>query len=381
MLAAGRNKHAYLTESMKVLLLDEWGAGNAIRLACAIGQTGATVYVLRSFSFSLPLPDNVQLLPPVSLVGEDKYEAIDKAVQQFVPDVVMPVEESTLLHIWTTKPSWLPLLQPVIDLQWLDCYRSRHRMLSFAKQLGLSVPQTVFPASCEPLDVESVVAELGLPVVVKGSGGASGEQVRIVASLQAAIEAVSELQSDTGSLPALQKFIDGAPIQAGGLFNQGRALLFMVGEKTRTLPAGTGPAIELLSCEAPGVIESCTTILSALGYSGIAGLDFIKDSHGNFYFLEVNPRVWGSYGFADGLGIDLFGAWYQQLQGVELEAGQQYPLGVRWAKMPEYLFEKPKTTATILRRLCRPVALKSLSWRQPYLLLHELRRIYWECRK
>ena len=65
---------------MKVLLVDEWGAGNSIRLANDIIQTGVTVYILREFNFRVPLPRNAHLLPPVSLALKDRYESIARAI-------------------------------------------------------------------------------------------------------------------------------------------------------------------------------------------------------------------------------------------------------------------------------------------------------------
>ena len=366
---------------MKILLVDEWGAGNSIRLANDITPTGASVYILREFNVNIPLPRNAHLLPPVSLALEDRLDSIDRAVKKVNPDVIMPMEESTLFRIWDRQPSWLTLVQPRIDLAWLDCYRDKHKMLEFARQRNVPVPETYIPASTDPAIVLSYIEKLGLPVVIKGSTGSAGEQVRVASTIEEALKEFDEIHSGTNQIPALQKFIDGPTYQVGGLFDNGRPICFMVGEKVETLPPVTGPAIKLESCEAPELADFSMAIMSALGISGMVGLDFIRGNDGQFYFLEINPRIWGSYGFARALDIDMFEFWHNFLQGIDQPTNTVYPIGVQWVKMPEYLFTEPQSRGNMLKRLSNQLALKSLAWRQPYLLLHQLRRIYWAFRK
>lgn len=366
---------------MKILLVDEWGGGTAIRLANDIAPTGASVYILREFEFRVPLPRNAHLLPPVPLAGKDIFIAIDRAVGQIDPDVVMPTEEQTLLQIWNKQPAWLDRVQPRIDLASLDCYRDKRALLEFARQQGVPIPRTLVPKGDDTTEISARIADFGLPVVIKGTSGSSGEQVCIAHTPEQALDAFRRFHAATGEVPALQQFIDGAPYQVGGLFIDGKPVRFLAGEKTATLPRGTGPAIELISRAAPELLDHSQTILSGLGFSGIAGLDFIRDREGHFYFLEINPRVWGSYGFAQALGIDLFDAWASYLQGIGVPINPDYPVEIRWAKMPEYLFAEPRSRGHLLKRLCHPIAIRSLAWSQPYLLLHQLRRIYWELRK
>ena len=378
---------------MKILLVDEWGAYNSVRIANDLSKSKISIDILREFTFEVKLPRNAKLLPPVPLPPGNRVPVIDAAVKESQPDIIMPLDEQTLLEIWEVRPPWLDQVQPRIDLSLLHLYRDKHRMEVFAGSLGLPVPRTLYlegeegltgpgePASLETAALRSRLETFGVPMVVKGSSGCMGQQVRIVETLQQAEQAVRDLFAATGRLPALQQYIDGPPFQAGGLFDQGRAIRFLAGEKITIQPPRTGPAIALKSVAAPELLEYSATLLTALGFSGIAGVDYVQDRAGQFYFLEVNPRIWGSYGFAGALGIDLFSPWWQQIRGASLVDHTDYPAGRTWAKMPDYVLADPRTRSHLLRRLFRPLALKSLAWTQPSLLLHQMRRIAWALRE
>ncbi len=366
---------------IKVLVIDEFGGFSSVRLVNDFARAGAQVYLLREFTFQVPLPRGAVLLPPESLALPDRLTAIDRAVKELQPDAVIPMDEPTLLQIWESRPPWLNLVQPRIDMEKLSLYGDKRQMEELARSLGLPLPETYQPEAVDSPECRDRIAALGLPVVVKGIGGCMGEQVRIVESVADAQQAITELYRDTGVLPAVQQFIGGAPYQSGGLFDKGRPVRFLTGEKIAIHPPRTGPAIALTSESVPELLDYSRAIMTALEFSGLAGIDFIRDTDGRFYFLEVNPRIWGSYGLARSLGIDLFGAWCRQIEGETLDTDTAFPVGKSWAKMPEYVLTYPQSRVSLLRRLCRPIALKSLAWSQPSLLYHQWRRIGWALRK
>jgi|GEM_PF-3403609 len=372
---------------MKILIVDEWGGFNSIRLAADLAHLDVEVFILREFDFHVSMPRNAILLPPVSLALADRLEALQNAVEVVRPDAILPMDESTLILIWSSSPTWLDKVQPQVSPDFHELYGDKHRMEAFASSLALPVPETLYlqkmaaEGSLDCEDLRSHLEPFGLPVVIKGAGGCRGEQVRIAETIEQAECAIRELHDNSGQLPAIQQYIDGVPVQVGGLFDRGRPVHFLAGEKIAIHPPRTGPAVALKSIVSSDLMKYSSKLLTKLEFSGLAGLDFVQDRHGHYYFLEINPRIWGSYGFVPALGIDMFKSWCQQLEGDTLPTSTDYPAGKTWAKMPEYVLSNAHSNANLIKRMCQPIAIKSLSWSRPSLLLYQFRRLIWALRK
>lgn len=363
------------------LLLVDVNWNHTLHLANDLSNAGMKVYFLGDGSCPAHwLPDDVISLPPSSVSPKMIIGSIDAAVKAVSPDIIMPISEDTLFRIWDESPDWLPLVQPVVEPERRALYRSKHLLGAFVREHGVKIPVTYLLENGTRNEIDPIINELGLPVVVKGAEGVGGQQVKIVDSCVAAFQAVTDLYRLTCEYPALQEFLPGATYLVGGLFDRGRPIHLIPAEKTELYPPRTGPAMSLKSCCDPELIEAATTVFRALGHSGIASADFVRCDDGHFRFLEVNPRVWGSYGFAKALGIDLVGSWCRLLRGEYLPTAVGHPADRSWAKMPDYLLVPPFTRSNIIRRALHPLAIRSWHWHAPQIFLHQLRKTWYALR-
>lgn len=354
-----------------VLLVEKW---HALGLANDLSRAGLTVYILNSGGYkALLMPKGVILLPPAPTTSEQVVSSIEAAVRAVSPDIILPVSEETLYRIWDESPSWLPLVQPVVEPDLRKVYRNKHLLGTFAQSHGVLIPQTFLLENGTKEEIMHYIDQLGLPVVVKGSAGCGGAQVKIEESLETVYLAVAELHRLTGVYPALQEYLTGATYLVGGLFDRGRPVHLIAAEKTEMYPSNTGPAVFLSSRNESELINAATNVFTALGHSGIASADFVRGSDGHFHFLEVNPRPWGSYGIARTMGVNLVGDYYRLLRGEYLPSAEECPAGYSWAKMPDYLFVPPLKLSSILRRALDPVAFSSWCWHAPHVLLYQAR--------
>lgn len=358
-----------------VLLVDS-GWSHALPLAADFAKAGFRAYLLsqtRSLHSGF-MPRGVTHLPRVWQSPEDLLRMIDDCISTVDPDIVMPLSETIVFDLWEQAPEWLPRVHPSIDVNRRELYRRKRALGVFAQDHGVLIPQTRCLERSPVEEIPSIIAELGLPIVVKGDGGAGGSQVRIVNSRDAAVRAVSELLEVSGELPVLQEFLPGATYLVGGVFDRGRSVRLVSAEKTEMSPPLTGPAIRLASRYEPELIEAAAAVFGALGLSGIASADFVRGQDGRFRFLEVNPRPWGSYRLAKALGIDVVGIWCRILRGEPVPTQLQFPADRDWAKMPDYLFGDRETRIRMLRRFVDPIAIRSWSWDSPKVLFHEVFR-------
>lgn len=356
------------------ILVVDVGWAHTLRLADDIASCGIKVYLLSNENYSIYwLPKNIIVLPPCSTSSEHVVTSIDIAVKQLSPALILPVSEETLYCIWKASPDWSPLVWPAIDKDQKPLYLSKYLLSKYVQEYGVVIPKSYLLYNFSIDTITAIVDEVGLPVVVKGVCGVAGSQVRIAETYDAVTMAILEIHTNTGQYPALQQCISGKTYLFGGLFDQGRPVCMVCAEKLEMDPPRTGPAILLSNCVEPKLLELGTAVFSALKFTGIASADFIRDKDGEFYFLEVNPRPWGSYGIAKHIGIKLVEMWCRLINGEKLPTTLPYQGKRIWAKMPEYLFAPPVTKRNFFRRLLRLEAIRSWSWHSPQMFIFEVR--------
>ncbi len=241
---------------------------------------------------------------------------------------------------------WRGLLLSTTDS--LRTALSRKAVGKLAAEIGLDTPRTIVPPSDNEL--AALAAGLGFPLVVKGDRGEAGNHVRLVRSasgLLSAYREIAELERGSGERPVLQEFIRGPAYSVGGLFDGGRPLRVCAHRKIVGVPPLGGLTAKGRTESAPGLLEAAFQIFRALRYTGLGHAEFIRDADGRFRFLEVNPRVWGTFAISDYAGVDLFGAYLDLAKGRAVEPNLEFREGV--------VFHRILREARLLRR--RPAAL------------------------
>ncbi|HLI67227.1 MAG TPA: ATP-grasp domain-containing protein [Caulobacteraceae bacterium] len=196
-----------------------------------------------------------------------------------------------------------PKLFPSLSAETLALIVSKQNVSAFARQHGLATPASNPAASKD--DAVSIARALGYPVVVKGQGGNSGARVAICrdeAAVRDSYDAMSAFD------PFVEAYIEGETWIAGGFFLNGRAIRLQICRAVETDPPKVGHSLEV-EHEAPEALRSATLkFYQALRWTGYANADFIRAADGQFYFLESNPRPWGSMVAAEAVGIPMFDA-------------------------------------------------------------------------
>jgi biotin carboxylase len=188
----------------------------------------------------------------------------------------------------------------------------KRAMSCLARRADVLVPEQVDALSTSTID--ETIRALALPIVIKGAVGRGGQTTFIASSAAEARDALRRIEQ-RGTEAFAQRYIDGPTFLVGGVFHHGAPLRLYGGEKRVQFPSRTGPAAVLVSSRDDDLIRSATRVFQAVGLTGLASADFIRDRDGRFHFLELNPRPWGSIAVARDAGVDLFGALAALWQG------------------------------------------------------------------
>jgi acetyl-CoA carboxylase, biotin carboxylase subunit len=211
-----------------------------------------------------------------------------------------------------------------------------------ARRAGLSV----LPGPDEPI-AEAVPAELSqgmkFPVLVKAVAGGGGRGIRLAqntAELEDMVtaarrEAMAAFGDDTVYLEPLVLHARHIEVQ---ILGDGRGNILCLGERECSIQRRRQKLIE--EAPAPGLSLGLRSQLHAaamqlaksLNYRSLGTIEFLLDPHGQFYFIEVNPRIQVEHPVTEMVtGVDLVAAQLHIAAGGSLPYSQSQVHTRGWA--------------------------------------------------
>jgi acetyl/propionyl-CoA carboxylase alpha subunit len=178
-------------------------------------------------------------------------------------------------------------------------------------------------------DARAMADDIGYPVMIKAAAGGGGIGIQIVESADDFETALRLCQGRALSAFGddrvfVEKYIEGAQhIEFQVLGDGSKAIHF--GERFCSIQRRHQKIIE----EGPWLSDEVREELGAkvvagaeaVGYKGLATFEFLRDADGEFYFLEVNPRVQVEHTVTEMIaGVDLVSL------GIRVAAGEALPI-------------------------------------------------------
>ena len=117
----------------------------------------------------------------------------------------------------------------------------------------------------------------------------------------------------------------------------GEPLRMHIYECVECLPAKTGPAVEIRHGAPPELEREFRQLFRALRWNGFASADFIAGPDGVFYFIEMNPRLWGGVTSALAAGNQVLDPLAATLRGMATEGLLDNKNGVQSFAYPRHL--------------------------------------------
>jgi predicted ATP-grasp superfamily ATP-dependent carboligase len=195
---------------------------------------------------------------------------------------------------------------------------------------------TPAPASLRPASVDALLAaaaDIGYPVVLKNA--APWER------LSRPAVGGTTVVADEGELRALAGTWDEMPtvlvqeylprersqdwVVAAFCGSAGTGALVFTGRKVRSWPAHAGVTTMAFATPNPELVGVTAALCRAIGYRGIADLDWrLDEGDGMYKLLDFNPRVGAQFRlFETGAGVDVVRALHLDLTGRTVPAGRQ----------------------------------------------------------
>jgi len=166
-------------------------------------------------------------------------------------------------------------------------------------------------------DVTDFARQHGLPLLIKASHGGGGRGMRVIDSLDGVDEALAaakreaKLAFDNGEVFVEQYVTRPRHIETQCLADAGGTVA-VVSTRDCTVQRRhqklieEAPAPGLSPCQLEQVTGASRAILQAVGYKGAATCEFLLDSDGSVFFMEVNPRLQVEHPVTEAVtGVDL----------------------------------------------------------------------------
>jgi predicted ATP-grasp superfamily ATP-dependent carboligase len=207
-----------------------------------------------------------------------------------------------------------------------------HRL---CQQYGVQAPATVVAEGMQA--VRDACRVLEFPVIVKprrtyGTGFPGKNR-----ALGSAVDLLRFFEANPIVLgnAVIQQIIpsgDGHIIYVGTYSNgDGEVVAVWTGRKLRQWQPDFGMTCFGVSEEHGVVRDRVRTFLDAIGYQGVAGLEFARDRRtGEYFFLELNPRLFLPIQLAADSGVDLVRLAYRDMCGDPIETMPRQRDGIYW---------------------------------------------------
>jgi protein-tyrosine-phosphatase/predicted ATP-grasp superfamily ATP-dependent carboligase len=122
-----------------------------------------------------------------------------------------------------------------------------------------------------------------------------------------------------------QQYVSGRGVGVELLFNHGKKIWHFAHERVHEYPLSGGASSYRRSIFPPAnMLLDAERLLKALKWHGVAMVEFKMDARGQYWLMEINPRLWGSLALSIDAGIDFPSGLLQIACGQPLAPQAQY---------------------------------------------------------
>lgn len=295
------------TDPPKVLVLGS-DTRSFLSVIRSLGRKGIEVHVAWSARDSVATASKyvhkVHTPPrPTSTGWESEFESL-LSDEKF--DLVIPCNDPSILPLHQNRKRFAAFPIYLIDDAIFETVMDKGAVSVIAREVGLRIPLEVVVDSPEDLDG---VDQLAAPWVLKPTRSyvskklSKKNHVRICHDRESARRHLHTMLKETPV--AVQEFFQGHGVGVEFIAEKGRILSAFQHERLHEPPDGGGSSYRRSCALNPDLIEATSALVDRLSYTGIGMAEFrVNATTGDWIFVELNSRFWGSLPLAVNCGAD-----------------------------------------------------------------------------
>ncbi len=296
--------------------------------------------------------------PPPTQQPDAFVAAIASVAARRAVDVVLPMTEVTTLLL-TRQQAALPsqVSLPFASADAIAQASNKAEVLRIAAENGVPIPATRVVANAA--EAADAAATLGWPTVIKPARSRVRTAAGFVSTGVSYAHDAADLKRQTAALdPAiypllLQERIEGPGVGLFACYDRGRPVARFAHRRIREKPPSGGVSVLRESAPLdPNAVEHADRLLRALGWHGVAMVEFKRDRRDNsLRLMEINGRFWGSLQLAIDAGVDFPAILLELARGNHPELLPSYQVGVRsrwwWGDVDSLLLQLFRSRAVL----------------------------------
>lgn len=319
----------------KVLVLG-YGHKNFLSVVRSLGRRNLQVHVGWGSPSSLALHSRyiyrVHDIPPFSPSDDSWKDSLIAILQQERFDLVIPCIDEAILPLQTHRTElehYAPLY--LLDDDAFEVAYNKFKTNDLARSVAIPLPREIRVTSIQ--EAGRILQEFDFPVVLKPTTSYTLDDLANKIHVRKAFNA-EELHQYLGELlrhgdVQVQENVIGTGVGVAVLAERGET--FVAFQQIRIHePFRGGPSSYRKSAPLnTGLLEAAKRLINALNYTGVAHMEFKVDfKTGQWTFIELNGRFWGSLPLAISARADFPYYLYQLLVEGKRDFPQEYKTGI-----------------------------------------------------
>ena len=300
---------------MRVLVTYGWCRSSYVALR-SLNSLGAEVHIADSSSYGMcqwsKFKKSNSIYTSHLVSEEDFISDIIRIINEKKIEFLLPShDETTILAKYSNR---IPkdVILPITTFDKLDDANDKYIMAKYCSKIGIPVPKTF-----EDYDIDNINANNfpDIPLVIKTRVGNSSKGVfysnnRI--EFKAKIEKViSDFNLEEGSKPVVQELVDGSGWGVSCLYWHGKLIQSFTHKRLEEKVLTGGTSSLRVSKNNRELESHAHKLLDSLSWHGLAMVEFkFNEETNNGWFIEINPRLWGSIALAKASGADFVKSLY-----------------------------------------------------------------------
>ena len=321
---------------------------NGLSFVRSLGRKGVPVVAIGTLA-SAAMKSRYGVKVELQDVTDDEIQHLSflRTVGKQLPvkGVLIPTSDAYVLFMSRNRASLEEYYDFVLsEHSVLEIITNKKLQYQFASDIDIPVPRTFSPE--RPGNIEQVAIHVSYPCIIKPASshlwGKYQRQNGLRGSGKVAVaESRSELirqykeMSKSGLELLVQERIEGGDDHFYALMTYlnraSQPLAIFTKRKIRQWPVDYGNGSFQTSVWEPEIAELGLKLLKAMGYRGMAMIEFKKDPRdGKFKLIELNPRSVLPQQIAIDCGVDFPFIVYQDARGQQVVPVNTFKTGVKW---------------------------------------------------
>ncbi len=267
------------------------------------------------------LVDKTYMIPYPSEGKDALFKRLLEIHEKEKLDVIIPNFDAELFSFIKLEPE-LNRIGIKTFLPTLDQFEERNKsnLPAYGKKYGVNVPKGTEVFSV--YDLSNALKSMKYPVMIKGKyydayAAYSEEQAGVY---------FAKMSAKWGFPVIVQEHIKGTEVNVIAL-GDGKGNLIAAVPMRKQYITDKGKAWGGITIEDPTMLDLAKSIITQTKWKGGMELELIRDSEGDLYLLEINPRIPAWVYLAVGVGQNIPEALLKLALGIKVEPYTRYDVG------------------------------------------------------